>query len=622
MLPQWWRSLERAPESMTFNQRAILVAASMVAAMSRLLAVARTPWDWDEILFMLALDHFDVAEHRPHPPGFPLYILAGKVIRKLGFGDFHALQALSFVGAVAVVPAMFFLCRELRMRFSTSLSAAMLLAFFPNVWFYGGGAFSDVPSMTLVIIAVALLLAGCRNGQAYLAGAATLAIAAGFRPQNLLVGFAPLLIASAFQIRRSVVRVMAAVSAILAIVAISYAGAAWLTGWSAYREALRIHRDYILRTDSFLSTERPPLWRVFDDFFVMPYHAPVINACIAALVLVAVVRRRPHVLVAVAAFGPLCLASWLILDRFSASRFSIGYAPLIALMAAEGLQWITGRVAIESLAAAALIVVMVVWTWPALVVIRPSISPPVAAADWIRNHLDAQTATIYVDTRMVPFAEWYLPDYHLRFIGDSQPPPSWARRQPGFSFSEDASTSPHAENFIRPHGRLWDLVRQRYFESSVRPIAEMVAFGDGWYSEEGAGPQAWRWMGARSDAKLPPIDGNARLSLSLYVPLDVLPAFPNIVVRLNGNVVDAFRGQRSFISREWVVHARGNAPNELVIETDRVVTPAAGHVGRDARTLGLRLNSIGWVPTEERARGPLSSRGTRTCNHCSLKSIG
>ena len=46
---------------------------------------------------------------------------------------------------------------------------------------------------------IALLLAGCRNEHAYLAGAVILAISAGFRPQNLLVGFAPLLIASAFE---------------------------------------------------------------------------------------------------------------------------------------------------------------------------------------------------------------------------------------------------------------------------------------------------------------------------------------------------------------------------------------------------------------------------------------
>ena len=594
LLRDWWLSLERRPEPLTGRQWGMVAAATLVAGLSRLLALARTPWDWDELLFMLSLDHFNVARHRPHPPGFPLYVLTAKFIRKLGFGDFHALQALSLLGAIAIVPAMFFLCRELRMRFSTSLAAAMLLAFFPNVWFYGGGAFSDVPSMTLVILAYALLFAGCRNPYAYLAGAVILAVAVGYRPQNLLVGLGPLVIATIFQIRRSVARVVSAVALLAVIIGVSYLMAAFLTGWSEYREAVRMHQAYISRTDSFLSPTRPPLWRVFDDFFVMPYHAPAINIIVCALALIAMIRSRGHVVVALLTFGPLCIASWLMLDRFSASRFSIGYAPLIALLAAEGLQFVARRT--EPIVAAVIIALMIVWTWPALSIVRPSISPPVAAVDWIRNHVDARTATIYVDTGMVPFAEWYLPEYKLRFIGESQPPPSWATRQPGYYLREDASTSPHAENFIRPHKRLWDLVRQRYFEVSVRPIAEVVAFGKGWYWEEGEGPQAWRWMGARSEAALPPMPGEVRLTLSLYVPLDALGSPPNIIVRLNGATIDAFRATRSFINRELVVHARSDAPNALVIETDRVVTPAAQQISTDTRTLGLRLNSIGWMP--------------------------
>jgi hypothetical protein len=67
-------------------------------------------------------------------------------------------------------------------------------------------------------------------------------------------------------------------------------------------------------------------------------------------------------------------------------------------------------------------------------------------------------------------------------------------------------------------------------------------------------------------------------------------------VRLNGKVVDAFRGTREFMNREIVVHARSDASNALTFDTDRVVTPASEHVSSDTRRLGLRLNSIGWMP--------------------------
>jgi hypothetical protein len=594
------------------RERWIVAGATLIAAISRLLAVARTPWDWDELLFMQALDRYDVGGHRPHPPGFPLYILAAKIVRKLGFGDFHALQILSVVAAIAIVPAMVFLCRALGMRFATALGAAMILAFFPNVWFYGSGAFSDVPSMVLVIVAVALLVRGN-----LLLGAAALAIAAGFRPQNLLIGLAPLALAAWRDKRRAPI----AAAILVVIIGASYGTAAWLTGWSRYVEALHEHSAYITSVDSFHSPTRPALWRVAGYFLLRPYRAPLINVLVALFAAIGLIRRadlrsavagrlvrrpmpedgrptggrptadrRSALLLAIAAFAPFCVMAVLYLDHFSASRFSIGFAPLIALLVAEGVA-VTGRRA-EPLVAATLVVVMIVWTWPAIAAVRNSVAPPIAAVDWLRNNADPRTSTIYVDAGMIPYAAWYMPEYHLRFLHELAPPATWALRQPGFYLREGASNVVGAQNFVRPRGHLWDLVRRRYFEVSARPIGERVIFGDGWYDEEGSGAEVWRWMGGRAVARLPPLHGEARLTLTLYVPLDALDAPPNVTIRVNGVVVDRFAGTSKIAEREIVVRARDDAPNELVIETDRVVQPRS-----DTRTLGLRLNSLGWLPS-------------------------
>lgn len=571
------------------RERWILGGATLVAAISRLLALARTPWDWDELLFMQALDRFDVGAHRPHPPGFPLYILAAKIVRKLGFSDFHALQLLSVLAGIAIVPAMVFLCRALGMRFTTSISAAMILAFFPNVWFYGSGALSDVPSMVLVIIAVGLLVypvAARRDKFGLLLGATALAIAAGFRPQNLLIGLAPLAVAAWRDKRRAP---LAAVL-LVAIVGASYGAAAWLTGWSRYVEALHEHSAYITSVDSFHSPTRPALWRVAGYFLLRPYRAPLINGLVALFAAVGLVRAKRPALLAVAAFAPFCAMAVLYLDHFSASRFSIGFAPLIALLVAAGIA-AAGRRA-EPFIAGALVIVMVVWTWPAIAAVRHSVAPPVAAVDWLRNNADPRTSTIYVDAGMIPYAEWYMPEYHLRFLHESAPPATWALRQPGFYLREGASNVAGAQNFVRPRGHLWDLVRRRYFEVSARPIGERVIFGDGWYDEEGSGAEVWRWMGGRAVAQLPPLHGEARLTLTLYVPLDVLKTAPNVTIRLNGAVVDHFAGTSKLAEREIVVRARDDAPNELVIETDRAVKPPS-----DTRTLGLRLNALGWLPS-------------------------
>jgi hypothetical protein len=593
-------ALSQAPDPLTPRERATLVWVSILAAISRCFALARSPWDWDEILFALGLHHFNVASHNPHPPGFPLYIGTAKLLMLAGLDDFHALQTINMLAAATIVPAMFFFCRELRMRFSAALIAAVLLAFFPNVWFFGGTAFSDVPSLTLVLVALALLLRGCRDGRAYVGGAFVLAVSAGYRPQNVLIAAVPALISTAFWIRRDRRRVIAAGLIVLSIVGVSYGAAAWLTGWQNYREAVAEHQAYITQVDSFRSPIRPSLFRVFDDFFLRPYQAPEIYIPVSILAaisfLFACFRPRMHIWIAVATFGPFCLFAWLTLDYFSASRFSIAYMPLIAILAADGISIIARRSAIEAVLATMLALVMIVWTWPALREARETVPPPIAAVQWIRSHVDRRTQTIYVHDGMVPYADRYLADYHLVYTGAGSPVGPSSALQPGFFLFDGISKRADSINFVRPPGRLWDLVRRRYFEVSVQPVRDIVRFGSGWYEQEEVGSNVWHWMSGRGVVYLAPIEGQASLSLSLYVPLDVLHVPPTITVTLNGVRIDRFTEPEEDISRTWQVPSKSKVPNELIIETDRVVNPAAQHVGSDPRDLGLRLNSLGWMP--------------------------
>jgi hypothetical protein len=607
-------------DAMTRSQRLMLVVTTLATAVTRWLALAKTPWDWDEMLFMLAMRNYDVAAHHPHPPGFPLWIFFADLVHALHVDEFHSLQLLSFLASIAIVPAMFAFCRALRAPFGVALAAAAILAFFPNVWFFGGTALSDMPSMTLVVVALALLF----GEKTYVAGVVVLAIAAGIRPQNLLIGAVPLLVVSRRQRRRDVV--VAALAGI-AIVGASYGIAIAKTGWSAYRETVALHGEYIAKTDSFRSALRPPLWRVFVDFFVRPYRIPAINIAVTVLAAIGlvcgVVKRRYAVLLALAAFGPFCLFAWLMLDHFSASRFSIGYAPLIALLAAYGIVSVTpsvsegpGRAGVApptppgpslTLGVTLILVAgMLVWTWPALRVVHTTDSPPVQAAQWIRANVDRRTP-LYVHLGMAPYAEALLPDRESRFV--LAPPAPWTSGPTPLFLREDAG----ARNFVRERGHLWWLTRQRYFVVSVTPVAARAIFRSGWYDEEGDARTRWRWMSGRGVIELPDVtsssrrldgrrpaaprrDGaqpagvdagatNAHLRLSLYVPLDALGAPPNVVVRLDGATIAHVRATMPNIEIENDV-AGGR---ELVIETDRTVQPP-----NDTRVLGMRLNNLEW----------------------------
>jgi hypothetical protein len=403
-----------------------------------------------------------------------------------------------------------------------------------------------------------------------LAGAVVLGIAAGFRPQNLLIGAVPLLLAFLCQRRTALV----GAGIVAAIVAVSYGSAAVLSGGvDRYLEQLRFHERYIRRTDSFLAAGRPSLLQVADDFFLRPYRAAVINVTIAVLALVALIRKKPHTLMAMAIFGPFCLFAWLFLDFHSASRFSIASMPLFAILAADGLDVLRRARAVGLAVVAGL---MVAWTWPALRVVRTTGSPPAAAADWIRSHLRPESAILYVDSRMTAHADALLREYR-RIDAEGDRPAIGRSRSAVVWLKEGATNAAGAQTFAWATERLGGIARRRYFAASVVPV-HRIEFAEGWYGEEGNARSLFRWMAARSRAILPAGGRNARLTLRFDAPVEA-----RIAVSIDGRVIDRFLVTPGSVEKTWDVAAG----RELVIETDRV-TRAPG----DPRDLGLRLEWI------------------------------
>ncbi|HUP50421.1 MAG TPA: hypothetical protein VNA04_16725 [Thermoanaerobaculia bacterium] len=471
------------PPPLTARQRLALVAVTVVVAFSRLAALARGPWDWDEMLFLLALRDYDVALHHPHPPGFPLFILAARGGMLAGLEPFRALQAVNLVAAVFIVPAMVALCRELRFPFRAGLAAAAVFAFLPNVWFYGGTAFSDVAAIVLAVVASALLLRGARSPGALVAGALVLGVAVGFRPQNLLAGFAPAMIGVWSQWgQRRIGAVLAAAAAGMVVVGASYGGAVVATGeWARYRDALLAHRQYLTEVDSFRSEIRPSLLQVSDDFFIRPFRFPAINITLSALALLSLVtalrKRRMPVLLALASFGPFWLLAWLTLDFHSASRFSIGYMPLLAILSADAMSMLAGRVSPGERRGAIVLGVMTsllagsmfVWALPAVSRVRRELSPPLQAVRVVRQELGGRGTAVYVQKRLRPYAEYYLAGLPLVHVEEELPRGSQAPAS-GVYLREGSSGSAGARNLAWPRDRLWGIARRRYFEVSIVPL--------------------------------------------------------------------------------------------------------------------------------------------------------
>lgn len=551
-------------------------------------------WDWDEALFTLGVRDYDVVLHQPHPPGFPLYVFAAKVVHLVVKSEFRSLQAIVFGSAIVLFPLLFWLAREARCTFLTSYLGALLTVFLPNVWIYGGTAFSDVPGLAVTIASCALLLRGARDPRSYYAGAALLGCAAAIRPQALLIGFAPAVIAS---LHRRWRQFLAATLIGAAVIVVSYAGAAVASeSLHAYLRTVGQLRRYLREVDSFLAPGRPPLRELLSQFFVYPIPGPqklVLALAIASGLglLLAIVRRTVGPLIIAATFVPFVIFGWLMLDIYSVSRYSVSFAPVFAVLAAEAAVVIGRRAA--PLLAAALIVPFAVWTWPSLETVHRSVSPPVEAIDWTSANVP-HTATAYFAGNMFPFSSYFdLPQREV----------AWPSSIPHAPFGKDdvfiteaPSPAVKGRNFYRGRDRLFRTVRQRFFEVSVTPASSVPTFGEGWYEEESWGIDWWKWMGGRSVTYFPAVAGNARLTLNGDIPTELVPRKTTMEVRVNGQAIDRFLCEKEAVEKTWIVPALADRPNEIVIAVDKVINPAKEGINPDGRDLGFRLRTYGWEP--------------------------
>jgi hypothetical protein len=588
--------LTEAPEALTGREKAIYWAVAIVCGASRFLALSRSLWEWDEALFCLGMRDYDVASHHPHPPGFPIYIAAAKIARLFTNSDFHALQALNVIAGLLVFPAMFMLARELRLRFTTSVIAAALLAFFPNVWFFGGTAFSDVPSIVLVIYAVAFLLRGCRDTNAYFIGSFLLAISVGIRPQNLLVGIFPAAIATWYRARASVRDVAFAAMIGIGVIGVAYVSAVHATGaLGPYVNAIRVHSDYISRVDSYRSPDRPSLWRLIPRFFVRQYAQPGLSIATSLFVLASIIgairARDKRMLFNAATFAPFAIAAWLMLDRYSVSRFSIGYAPMFAIFAADGIARLTRRAQFTAILGGALIAGFIIYTVPALNIVRNTVAPSVLGIDAVREHLDPKSTDLYVAFSMTPFIDYLLPEHPYHLVYDERAVPLTAPAQRPYLLTEIDHTRPTGFVFERDRGALWNIARRHYFEVALEPLDHLPQFVSGWFPPEHNRAEEWRWMSGESVTILPPSSGTTKLRIQFDVPDELMPSPPTISFLINGAVIDRFKPAQAHLVREYDV-TPGPAQNTLQITTDRTLA----HASSDRRNLGLLIRYLSWGP--------------------------
>ena len=169
---------------------------------SRILTAPRTPWENDEFLFAEAVRNFDPSRYHPHPPGFPLFVILGKVFNAVVHDPWRALVIFGIVAAPIGFVAMARAFRNWIDDASLAVCGALLYYFSASMLVHGTLALSDGPAMMflgLALFAISSPHDEDHERNAIATGLWTSAVV-GTRPQ-LLIPIAPLLVVALLQMR-------------------------------------------------------------------------------------------------------------------------------------------------------------------------------------------------------------------------------------------------------------------------------------------------------------------------------------------------------------------------------------------------------------------------------------
>ena len=70
------RGLARRPDLQ------IAFGLTLLCVITRILAFPVSLWEWDDILFARAIHRFDLVDHSPHPPGFPVFVMMARAVSR------------------------------------------------------------------------------------------------------------------------------------------------------------------------------------------------------------------------------------------------------------------------------------------------------------------------------------------------------------------------------------------------------------------------------------------------------------------------------------------------------------------------------------------------------------
>ena len=383
--------------------RTALAVLAVAYGLAHLPYVVSTLEDIDSVNFALGIRDFDIAAHRPHPPGYPIYIALGKagVWTATALGgeaarsaiEARTLSVLSLVGALV---ALFFLYRALTCLGGAgssddlsstpwnafdarALAATALAVACPLFWYLGVRPMSDMPGLAAALASQAVLaLAWWRqqpastgerrlspermaaSGRMIVLGSLLAGLAIGFRSQNAMLTLPLLLGILADRIGRGVAGALMG-----ATMAFGLGVAAWAIpmliasgGPNAYLAALGSQAGEDFAGVEMLYSNPSPRLAAYALLrtFIYPWDSVALGGIVSALAAVGAIMLLVRDSRAFAAIGLLSvpyLAFHLLFQDTTFVRYALPLVPPTAFLAVYGLDRLLRRAALPVVAALA-----------------------------------------------------------------------------------------------------------------------------------------------------------------------------------------------------------------------------------------------------------------------------
>lgn len=393
--------------------------------------------DFDSYSFVMALDDFDIQLQQPQPPGFPVYVVLGRLFR-IVLGDSRAaFTSVSAVSGALVIVLVYILGRFITRDKLTAPAGAMIVAVMPMQWLTAEKALSDMPGLAFSLASITALWAGRENSRWFIVGSGLLGLSLGVRPQSNTVGILLFAWAAWPMLKTpSARRTLAAATGVFAAAVLL-----WLiptiqsTGnLNAYRELLNAHGNHVWQSDSLFGGGMPSGAEVtarikdFLDTLLVPtlgislYDALSTSQIVQLIFLILIVAggvasanfQRAEIRAAAVWFGVIFLPLALF-ESLNRPRLMLPALIPLALIMVSGWERVLARSALPRLGFFAVIILaMAFQSLPLVMKLSSELAPHSQAARYIRMNYPAGE-TLLAAAGSFRAAQVELSDYRLLY---------------------------------------------------------------------------------------------------------------------------------------------------------------------------------------------------------------